>query len=130
MAALDLISEAASDAPVLLIVDDAQWLDRPTSHVLAFVARRIESDPIVLLAAIRGGYRSVFDEAGLPELSLAGLDDATAGALLDLSAPRLPRWRHEAPCCGRRPEIRSRCSSCRQWSARARTSEGSRMAYR
>jgi DNA-binding CsgD family transcriptional regulator len=90
MAALDLLVEAASDAPMLLIVDDAQWLDRPTSDVLAFVARRIESDPIVLLVAIRDGYRSVFADAGLPELSLAGLDDATAAQLLDLSAPRLP----------------------------------------
>jgi hypothetical protein len=90
MAALDLVSEAASEAPVLLVVDDAQWLDPPTSDVLAFVARRIESDPIVLLAAIRDGYPSALGDAGLPELRLAGLDDATAGALLDASAPRLP----------------------------------------
>src|SRR3984957_10954089 len=91
MAALDLVSEAASDAPVLLVVDDAQWLDPPTSDVLAFVARRIESDPIVLLAAIRDGYPSALGDARLPELRLAGLDDATAGALLDVSALRLPR---------------------------------------
>src|SRR5262249_11182361 len=90
MAALDLVSETASDAPVLLVVDDAQWLDRPTSEVLAFVARRIESDPIILLAAIRDGYPSVLAEAGLPELRLAGLSDATAEALLDITAPRLP----------------------------------------
>jgi DNA-binding CsgD family transcriptional regulator len=89
MAALDLVSEAASDAPVLLVVDDAQWLDRPTSDVLAFVARRIESDPIILLAAIRDGYPSVLGDAGLQMLSLAGLDDAAAGALLDASAPQL-----------------------------------------
>src|SRR5919204_555282 len=30
MAALDLVSEVASDAPVLVVVEDAQWLDRPT----------------------------------------------------------------------------------------------------
>jgi hypothetical protein len=35
-------------APVLLVVDDAQWLDCPTSDMLAFVARRIEYNPIVL----------------------------------------------------------------------------------
>ena len=89
MAALDLVSEAASDAPVLLVVDDAQWLDRPTSDVLVFVARRIESDPIVLLVAIRDGYPSAFEDAGLPELRLRGLDNATAAALLDKSAPQL-----------------------------------------
>ena len=90
MAALDLVSEAAADAPVLLVVDDAQWLDHSTSDVLAFVARRIESDPIVLLAALRDGYPSALADAGLPELRLAGLDDATAGALIDVAAPAPP----------------------------------------
>jgi hypothetical protein len=90
MAALDLLSDSASEAPMLLVVDDAQWLDRPTSDVLAFVARRIESDPIVLLVAVRDGYPSVFRDAGPPELRLAGLDDAAAEALLDVSAARLP----------------------------------------
>src|ERR687887_2066055 len=82
MAALDLVSDVATDAPLLLVVEDAHWLDRPTSDVLASVARRIESDPIVLLAAIRDGYPSVLGEAGLPEHKLVGLDDSTAAALL------------------------------------------------
>jgi DNA-binding CsgD family transcriptional regulator len=90
MAALDLVSEVATDAPLLLVVEDAQWLDRPTSEVLAFVARRIESDPIIMLAAARDGYPSVLVDAGLPEHRLAGLDNATAGALLDAAAPQLP----------------------------------------
>ncbi len=90
MAALDLVSEVAADAPLLVVVEDAQWLDRPTSEVLAFVARRIESDPIIMLAAARDGYPSVLGDAGLPEHRLAGLDDATAGALLDAAAPELP----------------------------------------
>ena len=40
MAALDLLSEVAAEAPLLVIAEDAHWLDRPTSDVLAFVARR------------------------------------------------------------------------------------------
>jgi DNA-binding CsgD family transcriptional regulator len=91
MATLDLVSEVAADAPLLLVVDDAQWLDRPTADVLAFVARRIESDPVIMLAAARDGYPSVLGDVGLPELRLAGLDDATAGALLDAAGPELPR---------------------------------------
>ena len=58
MAVLDLLSDVATDAPLLVVVEDAHWLDRPTSDVLAFVARRIESDPIVVLVAIRDGYTS------------------------------------------------------------------------
>ena len=89
MAALDLVSEVATDAPLLLVVEDAHWLDRPTADVLAFVARRIESDPILLLAAIRNGYPSALGEAGLAEHRVVGLDDSTAAALLDAAAPGL-----------------------------------------
>jgi DNA-binding CsgD family transcriptional regulator len=90
MATLDLVADVATDAPLLLVIEDVQWLDRPTANVLAFVARRLESDPILLLAAARDGYPSVLADVGLPEVRLAGLDDATAAALLDASAPELP----------------------------------------
>ncbi|WP_028066961.1 ATP-binding protein [Solirubrobacter soli] len=86
MAVLDLLSEVA---PVLAVVDDAQWLDRPTLDVLAFVARRIEADPIVVVAATRDGYDAVLADVGLSEHRLAGLDEAAANALLDASAPGL-----------------------------------------
>jgi DNA-binding CsgD family transcriptional regulator len=90
MAALDLVSEVATDAPVLLVIDDAHWLDRPTADVLAFVARRIESDPVLLLAAARDGYPGGLADAGLPEHRLTGLDDVAAAALLDAAAPSVP----------------------------------------
>jgi DNA-binding CsgD family transcriptional regulator len=89
MAALDLVSEVAADGPLLLVVDDAQWLDRPTAEVLAFIARRIESDPVLLLAAARDGYPAGLTDAGLPEHRLTGLDDATAATLVDIAAPGL-----------------------------------------
>src|SRR3954468_14942136 len=43
MAALDLLSDVAAESALLLVVEDAHWLDRPTADALAFVARRIES---------------------------------------------------------------------------------------
>ena len=75
LAALQLLSEAAARAPVVLAAEDAQWLDRPTAEVLAFIARRVEPDPVLLLAAIRDGYRSPLLDAGLPELHLEGLSE-------------------------------------------------------
>lgn len=89
LAALDLLSEAATLAPVVVAADDAQWLDQPSADVLAFIARRVESDPIVLLAAIRDGYNSPLLTAGLPALSLDGLPDEPAGELLDTRFPDL-----------------------------------------
>ena len=91
MAVLDLLSEAAATAPVLLVAEDAHWLDRPTLDVLAFVARRLESDPILLLAATRDGSGRAFGDAGLPEHRLGALDPAMAATLLDASAPGLAR---------------------------------------
>jgi DNA-binding CsgD family transcriptional regulator len=89
LAALDLLADVAVRSPLLLIAEDGQWLDRPTCDVLAFVARRLEAEPIVLLAAAREGHDSLFMQAGLPELRVRGLDDAAAGVLLDAHALNL-----------------------------------------
>jgi DNA-binding CsgD family transcriptional regulator len=89
LATLELISEAAARSPVLVIVEDAQWLDDPSCAVLAFVARRLEVERTVMLVAIRDGHESPFDDAGLPELRLQGLDRTAAEALLDAHAPGL-----------------------------------------
>ncbi|HLX31546.1 MAG TPA: AAA family ATPase [Gaiellaceae bacterium] len=89
LATLGLIAERAIETPLLFVIDDAHWLDRPTSEVLKFVARRIESDPALLLFAVREGVPSPFDDAGLPELHVAGLDQEASNALLDLGAATL-----------------------------------------
>ena len=89
LAVLDLLSEAAARAPVVVLVEDAQWLDAPAAEVLAFVARRVEADPIVVLAAIREGYESPLLEAGLPGLCLTGLAERSARELLDARFPDL-----------------------------------------
>ena len=89
MAALDLLGEVATEAPLLIVVDDIQWLDRPSFEALAFIARRVQSDPIVLLASAREGYPSPFLDVGLPEYRLVGLAPAAAEELLDSSAPGL-----------------------------------------
>lgn len=90
LATLDLIRDVAARSPLLLLIEDAQWLDPPTCDVLAFIARRLESERIVLMIAIREGYATAFAQAGLRELHVEGLDEASANALLDAHAPHLP----------------------------------------
>jgi predicted ATPase len=67
LAALELLTNAASDGPLLLVADDAQLLDAPTIDVLTFVARRLAADPIVALFAVRG---EAIADSGLEELHL------------------------------------------------------------
>ena len=89
LAVLELLSEAAGERPLLLVADDAQWLDRCTADVLAFVARRVQWDPIVLLAAVGETHDGPLAVAGLPELILGALDEESARDLLHARFPEL-----------------------------------------
>jgi DNA-binding CsgD family transcriptional regulator len=81
LAVLSLLSDAAEEHPVICLVDDVQWLDRSSAQVLAFVARRLEAESVVLLFAERDSS-GLEELAGLPELRLRGLPDASARELL------------------------------------------------
>ena len=83
---LALLSKAAEAQPLLCIADDAQWLDRSSSQVLAFVARRLKVEPIVVLLAEREAERSG-DFDGLPELVLGPLSDGAAVTLVGAAIP-------------------------------------------
>ncbi|MBO0683053.1 MAG: AAA family ATPase, partial [Candidatus Dormibacteraeota bacterium] len=83
LATLTLLTEAAAERPVLCLVDDAQWADPASLAVLAFVARRLESDPIALLVATRTGETPALEAAGVEELGVGGLPPETAAALLE-----------------------------------------------
>ncbi len=89
LATLELLADAAEVAPLLVLVDDAHWLDRATAEVLAFVARRIDSEPILILAGLRQGTEGPLADAGIPTLQLEALDPAASAAVLDARAPGL-----------------------------------------
>lgn len=83
MGVLGLCTDEAAGRPLALLVDDAHWLDRASADAMAFVGRRIDSDPIILLAALREGYDSPLIDARLPELPVGPLSAAAAAQLLD-----------------------------------------------
>ncbi|WP_187284846.1 AAA family ATPase [Streptomyces sp. uw30] len=92
IAVLTLLSQLADDKPLLVWVDDAQWLDRASLDALAFAARRVESEPLVLLLSARGTVPPAGFERGFPQLALPPLDLPDAGRLLD-AQPEPPRGR-------------------------------------
>ncbi|GAA1616204.1 ATP-binding protein [Actinoplanes couchii] len=90
LATLGLLAEAAAHRPLLVLVEDAQWLDRASADVLVFVARRLEFEPVLLLAALRDGFPGPFTGSGLPELALTRLDRSAAERVVDDRSPGLP----------------------------------------
>jgi DNA-binding CsgD family transcriptional regulator len=89
LAALELLTVTATAAPVLVLVDDAHWLDPSTAAALAFVVRRLGEDPVAVVVASRDGYATALHDLDLPVITLTALDDLSAAALLDESAPGL-----------------------------------------
>jgi DNA-binding CsgD family transcriptional regulator len=84
LAVLGLLSEAAEEWPLLCVVDDAQWLDRASAQVLAFVTRRLLAEKIALVFATRALGDAL---AGLPELHVAPLGHRDARTLLESVLP-------------------------------------------
>jgi len=82
LAVLSLLDDAAVRSPLLVVVDDAQWLDRESIETLAFVARRLHADRVAMLFATadQSGATAVLD--GLPSVDLAGLSWEATGELL------------------------------------------------
>ncbi|GAA1993151.1 helix-turn-helix transcriptional regulator [Catenulispora subtropica] len=82
MAALTLLSGAASSRPLLCLVDDAHWLDRESRDALAFVGRRLGADAIGLVLADRDDQPGPWAFEGFTVLPVGGLSDADAHELL------------------------------------------------
>src|SRR5579864_4211124 len=84
LAVLNLVSEAAEEQPLLCIVDDAQWLDRASARVLAFVAHRLLAERIAMVFAARDPSDALQSSA---ELRVEPLGRRDARALLDSVLP-------------------------------------------
>lgn len=89
IAVLGLLAVAAEDQPLLLVLDDGQWLDDASIDVCGFVGRRLVGSRVRLLVAVRSDLPSRFDTAALPELAVPALADGDAELLLDQRHPGL-----------------------------------------
>ncbi|MFH8349871.1 AAA family ATPase [Streptomyces sp. NPDC018045] len=87
LAALTLLSEASRTTPLLLLVDDAQWLDAPSADALLFVARRLGAEAVGIVFAVRDNSRP-FTAPGLPELHVDPLAPADAETLVARHLPQ------------------------------------------
>jgi predicted ATPase len=86
LAALTLVTRAAEQGrPLLIVVDDTQWLDEESADALGFLARQLLADPVCFLASVRTATHNPAFE-GLPTLALTPLSEEAASELLDTAA--------------------------------------------
>ena len=86
VAALDLVAVAAERDPLLIVIDDAHWLDRPTAEVVSFLTRRLHAERVAVLVATRPAA-GAFDSGGLAVIELDGLEPDAAAELAGAAAP-------------------------------------------
>jgi DNA-binding CsgD family transcriptional regulator len=92
VASLGVLRALAASDPMVLAIDDVQWLDVPSARVLAFVVRRLEEAPIRILVALRVG--SGGDPLGLGQVGPAlSLHRVAIGPLREEAMTRLLRDR-------------------------------------
>jgi len=87
-AAMALLGQAALTRPLLVIIDDAQWIDRASLAVLAFAARRGVAR-VGFLCATRSGYDCPIEFGGRSTHVVQPISDDAAAALLDSYFPTL-----------------------------------------
>src|ERR1700757_1430992 len=81
-ATLSVLAAHAEESPLVVLVDDAQWLPASSSAALVFATRRLLADSVAIILAVRTGEAPAIEAAGLPEVVLGGLDREASGALL------------------------------------------------
>jgi DNA-binding CsgD family transcriptional regulator len=89
IATLEVLAGAAADGGLLVVADDLHWMDDATLGVLRFVARRIATVPVALVAAIRHGFEDVLIEADMPIVVLRPLRPDEAERLVLKRHPEL-----------------------------------------
>jgi len=93
---LALVRALSAQAPVVLAVDDAQWLDPPTAHAIEYVARRLDRERVGVLVTVRSAGDPVSPlglDGGLPldRVARIGLDGLSTDALHQLISTRTPQ---------------------------------------
>jgi tetratricopeptide (TPR) repeat protein len=89
LAALNVLTCVSGRQPVAMIVDDLQWVDQPSQDAVAFLARRIHDDPVIIVGGVRAGYTTPFLPASGRVLNIGPLDEESSRAVLRATAPQL-----------------------------------------
>jgi DNA-binding CsgD family transcriptional regulator len=84
-ATLGVLAAEAERLPVLVLVDDAQWLDSSSADALLFATRRLQADRVAVVYAVREGEGASLETPGIESITLRGLSREESASLLQSS---------------------------------------------
>ncbi|MGP3918140.1 AAA family ATPase [Nonomuraea sp. 10N515B] len=91
----EVIGALQAHGPVVVLIDDAQWADRPSLHALGYVLRRLRAGRVLVLVAVRDvadpwlpdGLRRLLTDDDTLRITLGGLSAADLAELSTALAP-------------------------------------------
>lgn len=81
-ATLSMLSVHSEHHPLLVVIDDAHWLDESSLSAVLFAARRLVVDPVAVIMSARLGEAERLEAARLPTLELRGVDHEAAARIV------------------------------------------------
>lgn len=90
-AALALFAEASAHQPVMVVIDDLQWIDPASSTILSFALRRLDADAVVAVLTSRLDPIGSWLDRALEVVELSGLSEDAALTVLEEGGPIAPR---------------------------------------
>lgn len=106
LAVLGVLRTRSALAPVVIAIDDLQWVDSPSLRALTYAFRRLESEPVGLVATVRAGFDLELtrlaerDGSSVDRIEIAGLGKRQLARIVfertgqTLSPPQLQRLTH------------------------------------
>ena len=71
--AFGVLAAAAERNPLVIMVDDFQWIDSESQKILLFIARRVSAEHVVMIIAVRDEPGIPVAAGSLPVIRLTGL---------------------------------------------------------
>ncbi|WP_462186967.1 ATP-binding protein, partial [Frankia sp. CcWB2] len=79
---LNVLAAAGDRHPLVVLVDDLQWVDPPSQQALLFVARRLAVERVAMVMTVRSDTADLCERSGLPCMEVAGLSTEACGELI------------------------------------------------
>ena len=96
LAVAGVLRSLAASAPVVVAIDDAQWIDPPSRRALWFALRRLDEEPVGVVATVRSEFEEQLlgliarDPGSIVRVQIEGLGEQELAQLVAARTGKIP----------------------------------------